>query len=383
MPTTRRPGRASPAPAGARKRGRARPRHLLFSVPLLLSIAVACQPPSTPVLGGVAAGGFLDAIRLAVEDRDAGGAPAAPIDTVLIPQGSNRAAPSLEAAQELTARPHLIAVIGHASSPASLASSQVYNRHRVVQIAPTSTAPLYSEAGPYSFRMVPSDEHQGPFLAERLSSFLPEGGRLAVLFVNDDYGRGLREPFLDALDRSRFEVVLDLPHTEGDVEALDVAHHIDALVATRPDLVVWLGRVPGLAVLLPGIRKHLGEIPVLGSDGASRADLLTNRGPWWEGVHYVDFVDMDGNDELREFRRRFQDRFGADAGGAEVVTYDAARIILSAVSEGVRTSDELREYLLALGRDRPPFPGLAGPIRFDERGDAEPAYVLVRIGPLP
>ena len=372
MKTLRAPGRPAPRPRIA---------GLIWFLALILASGCGSEP--VPVLGAAAGEDFLDGIRLALADDEEEFGPLPPLDTLLVLQGSARAASALEKAEELVEAPGLLAVIGHASSPASLASSQVYNRAGVVQIAPTSTAPLYSQAGAFSFRMVPSDHHQGRFLAHALPRFLPEGGRVAVLYVNDDYGRGLRESFLQALDRDLYEPLLDLPHTEGEIGELDVAHHMDALESVRPDMVAWLGRVPGLAALLPGLRERVGPIPVLGGDGVARADLFTERGPEWAGVHYADFIDVDGTPGIREVRERFQARFGADAGASELFSYDAARMVLAAVREGVRTPEDLRDYLLSLGRERPPFSGVTGPIQFNEVGDVETSYVLRTLEPRP
>jgi branched-chain amino acid transport system substrate-binding protein len=335
-------------------------------------------------MAGAATGSFLNAMRLAMEDAEAGGR-RVDVDTVLIPEASSRSAPALDVAQRLVGIPGLVAVVGHSNSVGSLATSQVYNLHRVVQIAPTSTASLYSEAGPFSFRMVPPDPAQGAFLAQLLADSLSAGHRVALLFVNDDYGRGLRSAVLDRLDVARNPVVLDLPHTEGEVQPVDVGHTLEAIQASGAEAVLWLGRVPALDVLLPGLRDRMGAIPVFGGDAVSRGDLLEAFHPAWEGVVHVDFVDMDATPELQDFRRRYRERYAASTGegapgGPEVLSYDAAGVILAAVEAGARTGEEVRDYLMSLGRSRPPFPGLGGPVSFDESGDLSRSYVLRRFG---
>jgi branched-chain amino acid transport system substrate-binding protein len=345
---------------------------------LLIGMVAAggCEPAPEPVLGAASSNDFLQATRFALAEdvREFGAMPS--LDTLLIPQGSGRAAEALDAANRLAAAPGMVAVVGHANSAASLASSQVYNRARIVQIAATSTASLYSEAGPYSFRMVPADEVQGRFLAGAVHEHLPAGGTIALLFVNDDYGRNLRGTFLEALEPDRAEVVLDLPHAETDVQGIDVPHHLGALEHERPDLIVWLGRVPGLNELLPGIRTRLGQVPILGSDALARADLLSERGPEWDGVRFSDFLDMEETPELRAFGERWEAVMGVEAGTGEALTYDATRMLLAGLRDGAGTGEAMRRWLMTLGRDRPPYPGITGPIRFDERGDLERTFVL-------
>jgi branched-chain amino acid transport system substrate-binding protein len=346
-----------------------------------LAATGGCEPAPEPVLGAASSTDFLRATRFALAEdvREFGAMPS--LDTLLIPQGSGRAAQALDAAHRLAAVPGMVAVLGHANSAASLASSQVYNRARIVQIAPTSTASLYSEAGRYSFRMVPADEVQGRFLAEAVHEHLPVGGTIALLFVNDDYGRNLRRTFLEALEPERAEVVLDLPHAESDVQGVDVPHHLGALEHEGPDLIVWLGRVPALNELLPGIRMHLGEIPILGSDALARADLLSDRAPEWDGVRFSDFLDMEETPELRAFGERWESVLGVEAGAGEALTYDATRMLLAGLRDGARTGEAMRMWLMTLGRERPPYPGITGPIQFDERGDVERTFVVRTIRP--
>lgn len=344
-----------------------------FGVLLLMGM-LGCQDAPPVVLGGAAAEGFLNGIRLAVEDAGLESLP--PLDTVLLLEADNRSGPALEAAEQLTAIPGLVAVIGHSNSTASLATSQVYNRAEVVQIAPSATAPIYSEAGAFSFRMVPSDEAQGRALANILRDSLPDQAQVALFYVNDDYGRNLRALVLAELDTSSLTFVVDLPHAEGDIEPLDVRHHLVALAASDPDAILWLGRVPVLHALLPGIRQELGSIPIYGSDGVSPASLADDLPSFWDGVRFVDFVDMEATPELQDFARRFQLRFGSSAGGREVLSYDAAGVILEALRQGARTGDEVRHFLTELGGTRPPHPGVSGPIEFQESGDVSRGLIM-------
>lgn len=341
--------------------------------------SAACDPAAQPVIGLTSSSAYLDAARLAFES----GADGLPIDTVFLSEGSNRAAPALGAAEELVTIPGIAAVVGHSNSSASLAASQIYNEHQVVQIAPTASATVYSEAGPFSFRLVPPDDRQGEFLAGVLRDSLPDDAVLALLYVNDDYGRGLRSSLLRALPDGSppFSIGLDLPHTDELMDDAGMQRHIaTSLAASGPDAILWLGRASGLHVLLPTIREQLGAIPVYGGDALASAAHMRSEDRRWEGVRYVAFVDVEATDEGRRFASRFQERFGLPSAGPEALTYDAAGLLLAAVREGARTGPEIREYLLSLGRDRPAYAGVTGPIRFDERGDVERSYSIAVIG---
>lgn len=369
---------AEVAVAASDPRGQARRPWLGLLAGMIL--AAGCSQPDdrARVVGGALSEGFLNAMRLAVEDALVEG-PIPGLDTVLVEAVSNRATPAIKAADSLVAIPGLVAVVGHSNSAASLATAPIYNGAGVVQLAPTSTAPVYSQAGPLSFRMVPPDDTQGAFLADVVEGRFEEA-RLAIMFVNDEYGRGLRAAFLQNLDGARFQVVVDLPHNEEDVQEPDTDGLLATLSTADPDMLVWLGRVPVLNGLLPGLRQELGELPILAGDAVYWADLLDDRIPEWAGVEYLDFVDMDGSPALRDFSERMWARFGEQPGGAEALTYDATRVILEALRAGARSGTEVRAYLESLGHRRPAFEGLAGSLTFDADGDAERTYVLRRMG---
>lgn len=352
-----------------------------FAGPLLLlplvSLLAACEPVrDEPVVLAVAAGdAFIEGARLALEDGLAAG-PIPGLDTILIPEPTNRSDVALMHAGDLVTIPGLSAVVGHGSSTSSLAASQVYNDHEIVQVAPTSTTPVYSDAGPFSFRMVPSDVWQGRFLADAVARAYPDGARLAVFYVNDDYGRGIRAEFLAHLDTARYRIVVDMPHLQDDVGPVDVSSGVAAAVEARPDVVVWLARGPVLRTFLPALRRELGDVPIYGGDAIGGVTPEADEFELWNDVFYSDFVDPAATPALREFGERVFERTGRHATTSEILTYDATALLLAAFRDGRRSGPEIREWLDGLGRERPPFQGLSGAIAFDQNGDVARSYVL-------
>lgn len=342
----------------------------------LLGLLSGCDGAAPLRVGLATSRSQLDAARLAVEANTRDGAGTL-LDTIVLVDPSNRAEPAITAADSLVRVDGLVAVVGHSNSAASLAASQIYNDHEVVQIAPSSSAVLFSRAGPFSFRLVPPDDRQGAFLARYLAERMT-GGRLAVMYINDDYGRGLLRAFLDALNQERFAVVARVPHTENESDSTVIAHQIATAAEARPDLVVWLARGQVLHRYLPRLRAALGDVPVVGSDATSTAQEWDDR---WKGVVYVDFVDLDASPAIRAFARAYEKRFGQPAAGADALTYDALRLVYAGVGSGARSGPELRDWLLELGRTRPAFPGVTGPIVFEPDGDIARPYVIVPAWP--
>ena len=75
----------------------------------------------------------------------------------------------------------------------ALGRSCTGGRRPLVQLSPSASSPLLSRAGDFTFRLCPSDLAYGAALAR----FADQRGfgRAAMLFVNDEYGRGVRKSF--------------------------------------------------------------------------------------------------------------------------------------------------------------------------------------------
>jgi branched-chain amino acid transport system substrate-binding protein len=360
-----------------------RPHALLGSG--LLALLIGCSSSSRPVAVGAALSTpFIDAVRMAIEDVGMPtGMPV--VDTVLRYEWSNRAAPAIELVDAFRKVRGLVGVVGHSNSSASLATAPLYNRDRVVQIAPTSTAADYSSSGEFSFRLVPPDPEQGGFIADFIDSTWPGGARLALMYVNDDYGRGLRTALLARLDTLRHPIVHEQPHTDDEFVSPPpdrerrVRTTVAAMLTGKPDVVLWLGRPSTFALYLEAIRESAGAIPIVAGDAFSNWFPQDRGNGNWHGIRYVDFLDLNGSDASREFVARYQVRFGRRAGSSELLSYDAMRLLLAAIEDGCRSGDDVRRWLMSLGRERPPYPGASGPISFDANGDIARSYVMVTI----
>ena len=123
------------------------------------------------------------------------------------------------------------AVVGHVFSGPTLAAAPVYNGgpDPVAAISPTSSSPEVSTAGDYTFRVCPSDLAHGAALAHWAREQLGmEHG--AVLYLNDQYGRGIRQTFVEQFVRLGGRLESIDPYL-GDKP--DVGPYLDRLVRNR------------------------------------------------------------------------------------------------------------------------------------------------------
>lgn len=270
--------------------------------------------------------------------------------------------------------PRVVAVVGHSNSASSLAASQIYNSAGLVQIAPTTTAPVYGQAGPFSFRLVPSDTLQAAYLSKALRHHWP-GSRIAVVHVNDDYGRGLLRVLRPQLDSVVFEGL----YADG-ADSTDVMRLRSEIADSRPDALVWLGRPGTLGMMLPSLRAVLPDLAVVCADACDVAAVYSNRAGQFTGLHFVRFLDPASPDSaMRSFQVRYREQTGEVASSEALLTYDAVSLVRAALRDGARTRAEVREYLRSLGAARPAFEGITGRIEFDASGAFVRTYGLAEV----
>jgi branched-chain amino acid transport system substrate-binding protein len=268
------------------------------------------------------------------------------------------------------------AVIGGAYSGVTLSAAPVYNggRRPLVQLSPSASSPLLSSAGDYTFRICPSDLAYGAALAR----FADQRGygRAAMLYVNDEYGRGVRKSF-EREYASRGGDVLE----------------VDPFLAGSPNISAYLARIArersvdililaanqdeGLTVLRQ-IRASGIRLPVMASDGMVGAERVAPA--LMEGVFVSSaYIENDPREENRRFvaayRRAYPDAGLPDQGAAS--SYDAVRMLASAARGGEGRS-QLRDRLAGVGTTVTPFEGVVGTVGFDSLGDVP--TLAVRIG---
>lgn len=145
---------------------------------------------------------ILNAAKLAEADVNAGGGILGGGKfTLVVADGQAAAQPSVDAASKLVNLENVAAIMGGLSSGATIAAANaVAIPNKVLQLSPTATAPTMTDIvdDDYLFRIVPSDNYQGQVLAKIV---LDEGiNKVAVAFVNNDYGVGIAGTFKTAYE---------------------------------------------------------------------------------------------------------------------------------------------------------------------------------------
>lgn len=270
------------------------------------------------------------------------------------------------------------AVVGHLFSSTTLAAAPVYNggSNPVVAISPSSSSPDVSTAGEYTFRICPSDLAHGAALARWIHDTL-RLTRGAVLYLNDHYGRGVRQSFVRDFARRGGTLVSIDPYL-GDTP--DVGPYLDRLARQeKPEFLMVAGnRSEGEEVLRQARTRGL-QIPVLGGDGL---EGIEEAGAIADGVYlssaYFATLDTPPNRAfLQAYRKRFP---GADPPNQPAAaTYDAIYLLRDVIARAGPDREAVRRELARVGNGAPAFKGVTGTVAFDGRGDVPNQSVYIGV----
>ena len=268
------------------------------------------------------------------------------------------------------------AVIGHLFSGMTLAAAPVYNggSDPVAAISPSSSSPDISTAGDYTFRICPSDLAHGAALARWVRGTLGFD-RGAVLYLNDQYGRGVRQTFVRDFTK-RGGVLLSIDPYLGDNP--DVGPYLDRLVhiGQLQFLVVAGNRGEGEAILRQARSRGL-TMPILGGDGL---EGIEEAGAIADGVYlssaYLPTIATPANRAfLQAYRKRFPGTGLPNQPAA--ATYDAVYLLRDVIARAGPKRQDVRRQLAEVGTRAPAFKGVTGTVAFDMRGDVPNQAVYI------
>src|SRR3989441_219898 len=362
------------------------PGGLLGKRPVLLGAALwlaACSQETGPIIIGVA-GPFSQprgvamrqAAELAAAEINAkGGVKGRPL-RLRVADDSGREDTAVRVAEDLYREPDLVAVVGHLTSGTTIAAARVYGggASPVPVTSPSASSPDLSGINPYFFRVCPSDLSHGPELA-RLARQSLGAKRAGVVYITNDYGRGIRKTFAGEFTRLGGVVVEADPYVPA---TASLEPYLSRMRRGGTDVLVLATERPGAELALREMQTLGLRLPVIGGDALTR--LETHRAPAASvpvpSAYLPDRRDERNGAFVADYARAYQgqrpDHRGAGA-------YDAIYLLTRVIAEAGPDRTAIRDDLAQVGRGKPPFEGVTGTVTFDANGDVPGKQVVIGV----
>ena len=211
---------------------------------------------------------------------------------------------------------------------------------------------------PWYLTTIQDDRVQSYTLARRIYTDL-KLHRIALLRINDRYGRFGVLKFKDASRRLGHPVVIEQKWMPGDQ---DFRRQLRIIADSDADGIVIWGDSGPAGTILKQMRELGMKQRVFGSFRVLGDNLLQNAGDAANGLEVVYPFDPTRDDPVWvAFNQRFQKRFGRKPETFASLAYDTMNVLLRAICRGGLNRGLIRDALTATER----YKGVTGEMVFD------------------
>ncbi|MGH6898840.1 MAG: ABC transporter substrate-binding protein [Geminicoccaceae bacterium] len=334
----------------------------------------------------------LNGIQLAIDQiNETGGVLDGQVELVAADDATNPQV-GVDAAQRLVNVEGVAGIVGALSSGVTIPiATSATAPAGVPQISTASTSPVITtlDDDGFLFRTTPQDALQGEVLADLVSQQGIE--RTAVIYVNNDYGKGLADSFADAYEG---EVTASVAYEER--QASYRGELAQAAEGDPQALIMIAYPGDGVPMLRQAFEGAFFDKFVF-TDGMKAAEVVEAIGAPLDGAFGTAPSGDPESEAAKIFRGAYEERYGELPPQPFIDTaYDATMLLALAIeqagsTEGAAIRDALHEVatppgetilpgefekareLLAAGQDIN-YEGAGGSQDFDENGDVPGIY---------
>ena len=255
---------------------------------------------------------------------------------------------------------------GTVCSSVVLAAAKILEDNKVIHLSAGASNPAITNAGDYIFRIWPSDSFEGKKIAEFAVDDLKIKS-VGILYINNEYGVGLKEAFTKAFN-GKIKIAESF-----EPNAKDFKTQLTKIKAQDIDAIYFVANPQEAPLILKQIKEMGINKTILANGPAMEAtDTLKAAGETAEGVFYA----QAKQETTEEFKTKYKEKFGKDAGFASDLGYDVVKILFNAISYCKGDDTNCIKNFLYNVKD---YRGASSIITFDENGDVIVPFVIKQV----
>lgn len=260
---------------------------------------------------------------------------------------------------------------GALGSSVTMAMAPLANRSEVVLMSPASGAPEITNAGEYIFRTCPSDLYEANVCADFYLENL-KGKRLSIIYINNDYGVGLKDAFTNRISDSGKVDTYAFQQGQSDFRTI-----LSRIKQQKTEVVYLIGYEEMIAVYKQAMELNV-TCAWLGNNQMNDPDMVAKFGEWANGTIFPGH--QYNLDSIKVTYPRFYEKYKKKSRGVELDVFaaygvDALIAVYNAIKNGAVTGKEIKEQLQNMGE----IFGVTGKFTFDKNGDPIRKLDLYRI----
>lgn len=304
-----------------------------------------------------------EGVDLAIEEINADGGVLGRDLTTEVVDDEGKPANGPVIAQQFCDDVNIPAVLGFSFSSVALSGLPIYSQCGLPIVASAVTSPELSGASDIFFRTVFTDAYQGAEAAKFISENR-DVKKVAVLYQQDDYGKGVADAFSAAIEEEGGAVTSSQAYQLGTVNFGSI---VDKALQGDPDAVFIGGFYTEAGKIVTQVRDSGSDLPIFASDGAASPLFLDLAGENAEGVEvYSAFSASDPRAESSGFVGAFEKKYDKEPTSWAALAYDATYVVAGAIEDAGSTD---RAAVADAIRQTSEFDGVSGAISFDDEGN--------------
>jgi branched-chain amino acid transport system substrate-binding protein len=329
-----------------------------------------------PLTGGISQFGIgcHQGIVLAFEEVNAEGGVLGQKINLITEDDQSKPGQSATVVRKLITQDKVVAILGDATSSATLESAPIAQSNKIPMITPSATNPRITEVGDFIFRVCFLDEFQGRVIARFAKQNLKAQNVAILTDTKQDYSVDLAKFFKDEFTKLGGTIAVEQGYATGDT---DFRAQLTSIRAAKPDAIYVPGYYQEVGLIVRQGRQIGLKMPFIGCDGWANQTLLDVGGKAVEGCYFTNhFSPDDQAANVKNFVEKYREKYGSIPDTFGALGYDAARLLADAIKRaGTADSSAIRDALAKTAN----FEGVTGRISFDPHRNASKPGLVVTI----
>jgi branched-chain amino acid transport system substrate-binding protein len=267
----------------------------------------------------------------------------------------------------------VFAIFGPVYSGSIMVSMAESKRGEVPNFTGGEAASITAQGNPYVFRTAFGQSTSFPKLAKFINT---KAKTLAVIYVNNDFGKGGRDTLAKLLDGSATKVVADISTDAGQVD-----FSAAVLKAKQSNADAIFAYTNESARLLRELKKQGWTKPVIGETTLTGQKVIELAGDAANGaIAHVGLTVDAPNPEMLKFKAKYYQAYGSISDHNGIKGYTGVYVLKAAIEKvGKLDRKAVAQALHGINISAKKNPGVIMDVSFDANGDLDRESFLIEV----